>query len=71
MSPKTIAAIAKPLKAKIGAHYRMLQSTVDDDTYWRARADSDLAQQQARYLIQHLADRHAAKTLALAVGLHE
>lgn len=69
MSPKTIALIAKPLRLKIGAHMRVLSTGCDDETYQRARADSDLAAQQAAYLIQHLDNRHDAVLLAHAVGM--
>lgn len=71
MTPKTINAIAKPLKAKIGAHMRLIgrQSLVDADTYQRAQSDSDLAVQHAKYLIQHLANRHDAVQFAHAVGM--
>jgi hypothetical protein len=37
--------------------------------YQRAQADSDLAVQQAKYLIQQLADRHDAVLFANAVGM--
>ena len=68
MTPKAIAAIAKPLREKIGAHGRMpLQSA--PDTYFRAQSDSDIAVQQAKYLIQHLANRQDAVQLAQAVGM--
>jgi len=69
MTPKTIEAIAKPLRAKIGAHMRLLGTGCGDETYQRARADSDLAAQQAKYLIQHLDNRHDAVLLAHAVGM--
>ena len=69
MSPKTIALIAKPLRAKIGAHARLLGTGCGYETYQRALSDSDIAVQQAKYLIQHLADRHAAVQFAHAVGM--
>ena len=69
MTPKTIALIAKPLKAKIGAHTRLLGTDCDYETRQRARADSDLAVQQAKYLIMHLDNRHDAVLLAHAVGM--
>lgn len=69
MSPKTIALIAWPLRAKIGAHARLLGTRYDADDYQRARADSDIAVQQAKYLIMHLADRHTAVQFAHAVGM--
>jgi len=69
MSPKTIALIAKPLEAKIGAHVCLLGTGCDNDTYQRARADSDLAAQQAKYLIMYLDNRHDAVLLAHAVGM--
>jgi hypothetical protein len=69
VTPETIALIAKPLKAKIGAHMRLLGTGCDAYTYQRARADSDLAAQQAAYLIKHLDNRHDAVQLAHAVGM--
>lgn len=69
MTLKTIAAIAKPLRAKIGAHARLIGASYDADAYHRARADSDLAAQQAKYLTQYLADSHAAVQFAHAVGM--
>jgi hypothetical protein len=69
MTPKTIALIAKPLKAKIGAHVRLIGTGCDADAYYRAQSDSDLAVQQAKYLIQHLDNRHDAVLLAHAVGM--
>lgn len=69
MSPKTIALIAKPLRAKIGAHARLLGTRYDADAYYRAQSDSDIAAQQAKYLIMHLDNRHDAVQLAHAVGM--
>ena len=70
MTPKTIKAIAKPLREKIGAHGRMLaQPSYSVDAYYRAQSDSDIAVQQAKYLIQHLENRHDAVQLAHAVGM--
>jgi len=70
MSPKTILRMAKPFKAQIGAHARLIgDSSVTNDEYQRVRADSDMAVQRAKYLIQHLADRHDAVLFARAVGM--
>lgn len=70
MSPRDILRIAKPLRAAIGAHYRLLgDSNVRHEDYQRARAESDLAVQRAKYLIQHLQNRHDAVMLARAVGM--
>ena len=70
MSPRDILRIAKPLRAAIGAHYRLIgDSNVCHEDYQRARAESDLAVQRAKYLIQHLQNRHDAVMLARAVGM--
>ena len=70
MSPRTILRMARPFRAVIGAHQRLIgDSTVTHDDYLRARADSDLAVQLATYLIQHLTDRHDAALFARAVGM--
>ena len=69
MTPKTLALIAKPLKAKIGGHVQLIGTCYDADAYYRAKSDSDLAVQQAKYLIQHLDKRHDAVLLAHAVGM--
>ena len=69
MHIKTIIRIAKPLRKVIGAHAHLIGTYCDHDVYQRAQADSDLAVQQAKYLIQHLADRHDAVRFAHAVGM--
>lgn len=70
MSPRNILRIAKPLRAAIGAHYRLIgDSSICHEDYQRARAESDLAVQRAKYLIQHLQNRHDAVMLARAVGM--
>ena len=70
MNPKTIARMARPLKARIGAHYRMLSEPMPgQDVYAEARRDSDEAIATAKYLIQHLANRHDATLFASFVGL--
>ena len=43
MNIKTIIRIAKPLRAVIGAHARLIGTGCDNSVYQRARADSDLA----------------------------
>lgn len=69
MSPKTILRMAKPLRARIGAHARMIHTWTDHDAYERARADSEEAVSTAKYLIQHLDNRHDAALFARAVGM--
>jgi hypothetical protein len=69
MTPKAILRMAKPFKATIGAHVPMIGQQVDSDVYQRARSDSDMAVQRAKYLIQHLANRHDAVLFARAVGM--
>ena len=69
MNTKTIIRMAKPLRAVIGAHVHLIGTGCDADVYQRAQADSDLAVQQAKYLIQQLANRHDAVTFAHAVGM--
>ncbi len=69
MSPKAILRMAKPFKSVIGAHVPMIGRQVDSDVYQRALADSDMAVQRAKYLIQHLANRHDAVLFARAVGM--
>jgi hypothetical protein len=69
MTPKAILRMAKPFKATIGAHVPMIGRQVDSDVYQRALADSDMAVQRAKYLIQHLQNRHDAVLFARAVGM--
>jgi hypothetical protein len=70
MSPKTILRMAKPFKSTIGAHVPLIgNSNVTHDDYQRARSDSDMAVQRAKYLIQHLQNRHDAMLFARAVGM--
>jgi hypothetical protein len=69
MSPRTIVRMAKPLRARIGAHVPMIGQQVDTETYQRARADSDEAVSLAKYLILHLDNRHDAVLFARAVGM--
>ena len=69
MNTKTIIRMAKPLRAVIGAHVHLIGTGCDADVYRRAQADSDLAVQQAKYLIQQLANRHDAVLFAKAVGM--
>jgi len=65
MTPKAILRMAKPFKSTIGAHMRLPCG----DDYQRALADSDVAVQRAKYLIQHLQNRHDAVLFARAVGM--
>ena len=69
MTPRTIITMARPLKARIGAHVPLIGTGCDNDVYQRAQADSDVAVQAAKYLIQHLASRHDAVLFARAVGM--
>jgi len=70
MTPKAILRMAKPFKATIGAHVPLLgDSSVLYEDYQRAQADSDMAVQRAKYLIQHLTNRHDAVLFARAVGM--
>ena len=69
MNIKTITNMAKPLRKVIGCHVPLIGTGCDDEVYQRARADSDLAVQQAKYLIQQLANRHDAVLFAKAVGM--
>jgi len=69
MHIKNIIRIAKPLRAVIGAHHKLAQSYCEREIYQRSQADSDLAVQQAKYLIMHLASRHDAVRFAYAVGM--
>jgi len=69
MNIKTIIRMAKPLREVIGAHAHLIGTGCDTDVYQRARADSDLAVQQAKYLIMHLDNRHDAATFAKVVGM--
>ena len=67
MHPKAIIRMARPLRAKIGAHTRM--EWVDTETAQRARAESEEAVSVAKYLIMHLDNRHDAVLFARAVGM--
>lgn len=69
MNIKTIIRMAKPLRKVIGCHVPLIGTGCDHDVYQRAQADSDLAVQQAKYLIQQLANRHDAVLFAKAVGM--
>ena len=69
MNIKNIINMAKPLRKVIGCHVPLIGTGCDDEVYQRARADSDLAVQQAKYLIQQLANRHDAVLFAKAVGM--
>ena len=51
---KSIYQLAHQLYDRIGAHYQLIGTGVDDDQYWRARAESDQAESMAKYLIQYL-----------------
>ena len=51
MHIKSIIRIAQPLRAVIGAHARLIGTGCDNSVYQRARANFDMAVQQAKYLI--------------------
>ena len=69
MNPRTAIRIAQTLSPRIGAHYRALSAPWPGaDEYARLQRDSDEAERLLRYLVQHLADRHAADILARAAG---
>lgn len=58
---KTTYQIAKALRHKIGAHYRLIgQSGLTHDEYLQARSASDQAESTARYLMQYLPTEKAA-----------
>ena len=69
MNTKSIIRMARPLRAVIGAHAKLIGTGCDNATYQRARVDSDIAVDQAKYLIQHLANRHDATVFSRAVGM--
>lgn len=54
MNIATIHALAKPLKAAIDAHVKLIDQGVPAAEYQAAESASFLAEQQARYLGQHL-----------------
>lgn len=70
MNERDIHALAQSLRHRIGRHYRAAgQQDLAPGEYDRMRRDSDDAQSLAKYLIQHLADRHDAKRLADWAGM--
>ena len=69
MTPHSLERIAAPLRKAIGGHMRLLGQGTPTEVYQRARADSDLAEAQARYLIRHLANRQDAALLAKLIGI--
>jgi hypothetical protein len=70
---KNLLILARQLKKKIGADYRYTSAAkwpkYNQDTYLELRRDSDEAVSLAKYLIQHLDNRHQAVTFANAVGM--
>jgi len=66
---KNIIKLAKQLKKSIGKHYKLIGKQVPADVYYEAQRESDEAVSLAKYLIQHLADRHQATVFAHAVGM--
>lgn len=70
MSPRTIVRMARPLHAVIGKHVQMIgDSNYTSDAYYEAQRHSDEAVSLAKYLIQHLENRHDAVLFARAVGM--
>jgi len=70
MSPRSVLRLARTLRPLIGVHHRLIgDSRSCVATYYAAKAASDVAVSQAKYLICHLADAHAAHLLARAVGM--
>ena len=69
MKIRTIILLAKPLRARIGAHVPLIGTGCDNATFQRARSDSDDAVSLAKYLIMHLQSRHDAVCFARAVGM--
>ena len=69
---KNLHILARQLRKRIGAHYRYTnkaQPNYNYDTYLELWRDSDEAVSLAKYLIQHLDNRHQAVTFAHAVGM--
>lgn len=70
---KNLHILARQLRKRIGAHYRYTNKAqwpgYNQDTYLELRRDSDEAVSLAKYLIQHLDNRHQAVTFAHAVGM--
>lgn len=51
---RTVHVIARELRRKIGAHYRLIgRSDIAHETYQAARAESDQAESLLRYLAQY------------------
>jgi hypothetical protein len=71
MKTRTLAKMAQPLKRAIGSHYRMASDHAGytAEAYAEARRDSDEAVSLAKYLIQHLDNRHDAVCFAAFVGM--
>ncbi len=69
---QNLLTLANNLRKRIGAHYRYIntaQRNYTHDRYQELRRDSDEAVSLAKYLIQHLQNRHQAVTFANAVGM--
>lgn len=54
ISAQTLYSLTKPLKAAIGAHVALIGTGCPSNEYQAAQSASMLAEQQARYLGQHL-----------------
>ena len=70
MNARTLIRLARPMKAAIGSHYRMIGcSDWTHEQYVEAQRQSDESVSLAKYLIQHLVNRHDAVVFASAVGM--
>ena len=70
MSPRTLIRMARPMKAVIGKHHQIIgDSSRTADEYYELQRQSDEAVSLAKYLIQHLVNRHDAVVFASAVGM--
>lgn len=69
MRDQTIHALAKPLRRVIGKHHQLIGKCAPQEQYLEAQRASDDAVSLAKYLIQHLDNRHDAVRFAHAVGM--
>lgn len=69
MNPRTLAPLAQSLRSHIGAHHRLIGTGCTDAKYHAVQRKSDECVALAKYLIQTLADRHAATVFAHACGM--
>lgn len=66
---KSLLKLANQLKKSIGKHHKLIGTYAKAEIYQAAQRESDEAASLAKYLIQHLADRHQATAFAHAVGM--